>query len=525
MEQTTVSFEKKNKKTKLIYIGLCSILVLVGLSSCLFVLLYVAQQKLVALGEIRYQSNLLADQLRQSSDDLTRLVRSYVVTGNKKYEQQFWDVLAIRDGKKPRPLHYDRIYWDFLSVKGGKPPYPLGEAVPLVELMKKAGFTEREFSLLAEAQKNSDQLVELERVAMNGITTGETEGIPNDTSGQQVAIKILFGEKYHLDKVEIMRHINMFLEELENRTYTEVTHQAARLQLFLISEISTFSLIICAIVFVMRISKRYHTGMVSVLDSTVKDRTVKLLKANEKLKELDRLKSMFIASMSHELRTPLNSIIGFTGMTLMGLSGELNEEQKDNIERAHRSSEHLLALISDIIDISKIEAGVIEIYCEPFFLHEITDEAISNTQHLFKNKNISLQVNVPEGIGLNTDRKRLLQCLVNLLSNAAKYTTAGKIVVSSKTVGENIELSVTDTGIGISEKDLSKLFTAFERIKTRLTVKEGGTGLGLYLTKKITTELLKGVIEMESKEGVGSTFRIRVPLVLNAKINEKGETK
>ncbi len=241
---------------------------------------------------------------------------------------------------------------------------------------------------------------------------------------------------------------------------------------------------------------------------------------NVRLKELDRLKSMFIASMSHELRTPLNAIIGFTGMTLMGLSGELNKEQKDNIERANRSSKHLFALISNIIDISKIEAGVVETHCSPFFLHEITDEAISSVQYLLKGKNISLEVNVPEGIGLNTDRKRLLQCLVNLLSNAAKYTDAGKIVVSSKVVGENVELSVTDTGLGIPEKDFSKVFVAFERLKTRLAVKGGGTGLGLYLTKKITNEILKGIIEVESREGVGSTFRLRVPMILNVKKSE-----
>jgi two-component system, sensor histidine kinase and response regulator len=245
-----------------------------------------------------------------------------------------------------------------------------------------------------------------------------------------------------------------------------------------------------------------------------------LEKANERLKELDQLKSLFIASMSHELRTPLNSIIGFTCMTLEGLSGVLNEEQEDNIFRVHRSAKHLLALISDIIDISKVEAGAMDVYCEPFFLHEITSEAINNIQHILNGKSISFEANISEGIKLNTDRKRFLQCLVNLLSNAVKYTEAGKIIVSSKIVGGNLELSVEDTGIGISKKDQIKLFKAFERINTRLTIKEGGTGLGLYLTKKIMVELLKGVVEVESREGVGSTFRLRLPMILNLKSNE-----
>jgi len=171
MKQTPASFKKKNEQTKLIYNGLYSLLGLIVLAICLFVFLYVAQQRLATLGEIRHDSDTLADQLHRSSDDLTRLVRTYAITGNKKYEQQFWDVLAIRNGVKPRPLHYDRVYWDFLAVENGKAPYPLEEAVSLQELMKEAGFTEKEFSLLAEAQSNSDQLVELEQ-ALLGFFSG-----------------------------------------------------------------------------------------------------------------------------------------------------------------------------------------------------------------------------------------------------------------------------------------------------------------------------------------------------------------
>ncbi|WP_133111906.1 hypothetical protein [Candidatus Scalindua japonica] len=275
-------------------------------------MLYIAQQKLVALGEIRFQSNLLADQLRQSSDDLTRLVRTYAATGNKKFEQQFWDVLAIRDGEKPRPIHYNMIYWDFLSVENGKPPYPSGKAVPLKGLMKEAGFTAREFPLLAEAQKNSDQLVELEQTAMNAInriTTDESEELPN-TSGQQVAIRILFGERYHQAKIEIMRHINMFLEELENRTSTEFVNQASHLRILLYSQISTFILLLCTVAFLMRISKQYHTGVVSVLNSEVKDRTTEIEEANIKLirKESFAVIGRISGSIAHDIRQPLTTI-------------------------------------------------------------------------------------------------------------------------------------------------------------------------------------------------------------------------
>lgn len=236
-----------------------------------------------------------------------------------------------------------------------------------------------------------------------------------------------------------------------------------------------------------------------------------LKEANKRLQELDRLKSMFIASMSHELRTPLNSIIGFIGMTLQGLSGELNEEQKDNLERAYRSAKHLLSLISDIIDISKIEAGKIDSFIEEVSLKDTIKDAIKVIEPLLKDNKLYLKFNLTKDIKLYTDKKRLLQCMINLLSNGAKYTESGGITIKVKKNNENINIFVIDTGIGISEKDMPKLFEAFERIDTHLRFKAGGTGLGLYLTRKIVKEILKGDISVKSKEGKGSTFILMIP--------------
>jgi PAS domain S-box-containing protein len=247
------------------------------------------------------------------------------------------------------------------------------------------------------------------------------------------------------------------------------------------------------------------------LEEMVMSRTAELSAANEKLKELDRLKSMFIASMSHELRTPLNSIIGFTGMTLQGMSGELNDEQKDNLTRAYLSAKHLLNLISDVIDISKIEAGKIETFPEEFPLREMIDEAVATVEPQLKGKGLTLAVDVPAGMRVTTDRKRLLQCLINFLSNAVKYTEQGGVAVASEGTGERVSVSVSDTGIGIAEKDIVRLFEPFERLETRLRVKTGGTGLGLYLTRKLTTDVLRGDLSIKSREGQGSTFTIRIP--------------
>jgi len=243
-----------------------------------------------------------------------------------------------------------------------------------------------------------------------------------------------------------------------------------------------------------------------------------LEKANQELKSLDRLKSMFIASMSHELRTPLNSIIGFTGVILQGMTGEINDRQRDQLGRVYRSAQHLLALISDVIDISKIEAGRIETFPQPFSLNELIKEAAAGIQPQLQQKNLTLSLDLPREINLVSDRKRVLQVLLNLLSNAVKYTEQGKIVVTAESRGDQVEIAVTDTGIGIARKDLPHLFEAFERLDSHLRIKAGGAGLGLYLTRKIVTEMLAGEIRVESEPGRGSTFT----LTISTDIREKG---
>ncbi len=236
-----------------------------------------------------------------------------------------------------------------------------------------------------------------------------------------------------------------------------------------------------------------------------------LEKANEKLKELDKLKSMFIASMSHELRTPLNSIIGFTGIILQGLVGSINEEQKDQLQRVYNSAKHLLNLISDVIDISKVEGGMVEAYVEEFHLEKIIEEAVSSLKVQIDDKKLDLEIIESKGIKMKTDSRRLLQCILNILSNAIKFTEKGKIGVATSEKNDMIEIKVEDTGIGIAEKDITRLFGSFVRLDSHLKTATLGTGLGLYLTKKIATEILGGSISVESTYGEGSTFTLCIP--------------
>lgn len=251
-------------------------------------------------------------------------------------------------------------------------------------------------------------------------------------------------------------------------------------------------------------------------------KTEELEQANTKLRELDRLKSMFIASMSHELRTPLNSIIGFSGIMLQGMSGEINEEQRDQLGRVFRSGKHLLSLITDVIDIAKIESGRITPYPEDFDLHVVMDEAVGQVRQQAAAKGLAIEESLPEHpVVMHSDRKRLLQCLLNYLSNAVKFTEKGMVSISARLVDGQVEIAVKDTGIGIKQEDIPLLFGSFVRLDSHLKTSTTGTGLGLYLTRKLVTEVLGGMVDMDSRVGEGSIFRLRVPLHLAVKLGEQ----
>ncbi len=236
--------------------------------------------------------------------------------------------------------------------------------------------------------------------------------------------------------------------------------------------------------------------------------------ARRAAEEANQAKSAFLANMSHELRTPLNAIIGFTRIVRRKGDDSLPEKQLENLDKVLVSAEHLLGLINTILDIAKIEAGRMELQLSDFDLAALIDSCLATTQPLVKSSDIKLIKSMPPGLPrMHSDQEKIRQILLNLLSNAAKFTHAGSIEVVGKLTSEVIVLSVEDSGIGIAEENLHKIFEEFQQADNTTTRQYGGTGLGLSISRSLA-RLLGGDLTASSVEGEGSTFSLTIPLHL-----------
>jgi signal transduction histidine kinase len=259
------------------------------------------------------------------------------------------------------------------------------------------------------------------------------------------------------------------------------------------------------------LASREHEAHADELERAVERRTAELAQANIELAAASQAKSEFLANMSHELRTPLNSIIGFSGAMLQGLAGDLTDEQRTQLEMVSKSGKHLLSLVNDVLDLSRVEAGGTAPECESIDVLMALKEALDGLQAMAIRKGVELRLDATEVGGFCTDRRLFLQVLLNLLGNALKFTERGSVTLSaSQTSDGTLTIEVIDTGPGIPEDEIPHLFDEFYQVPRGGEAKPGGFGLGLAISQRLAG-LLGGHIGVSSVLGKGSTFTIVLP--------------
>jgi PAS domain S-box-containing protein len=256
------------------------------------------------------------------------------------------------------------------------------------------------------------------------------------------------------------------------------------------------------------------------LERKVQEATAELADQNELLRrqhialeQASALKSQFLANMSHEFRTPLNAILGYTHMLLNGVTGPVVDTQRKSLTRIDSNSRHLLALINDILDITRIEAGRMPLNLTTFRIPQLVDEVMSELEPIIKRSNLAVRSSMPRTLPtLKSDRQKVKQIVLNLLSNALKFTPAGSVTIGAAYdgKGKSVGISVTDTGVGIRLEDQAKVFEDFRQLDSSPARGYGGTGLGLSICRRLA-QMLGGSIDLQSQPGQGSIFTLRLP--------------
>jgi signal transduction histidine kinase/HPt (histidine-containing phosphotransfer) domain-containing protein len=506
----------------------------------------------------RTTSFLVADSTRQSSNDLTNMARLYVSTGKQRFRDYYDEILAIRAGRAPRPRDYDSSFWDRV-LASGKGFVRYGPPQSLTAQMRAARFAPREFRALQASLDASNGLAETERRVMQRVARRIARGVDaRYFADVRSDYAQLVDDRYLESKGEIMRAIGRFTDLVAARTLREVQRAREHNHTVALAQIGVLIAIvlvgIAALVILTRIvlrpldrlnaaTRRIAGGdyrervqlhsvsdlervagsfnaMAGAIEEDVGAREraeQEAIAARRTAEHANRTKSTFLAAMSHELRTPM---IGVTGMLEVLAQSDLTPAQRQMVATADSSALSLLQIIGDILDLSKIEADKLELSPTTIDVSALVGACAETFVHTASAKGLLLTWNVDERLAAAHvgDPLRLRQVISNFLSNAVKFTEVGGIEVDVRVLGETdgaqtVEVSVSDTGIGISPEQQQRLFAEFAQAESSTSRRFGGTGLGLVISKRLAM-LMGGDVTMRSTQGKGTTMLLTLELAL-----------
>ena len=508
-----------------------------------------AAQRTAAEGE-RVTSFLLSDQMRQSSNDLTEMVRLYVTTGDTRYRRYYDEILAIRNGTARRPINYDSSFWDRVLADPSA-RVRTGPRASLTMLMRRAGFTRQEFTALHASLDASNHLARLEEQVMNAVAAQiARHGVGRSyLAAVEPEYRRLVNPAYFGQKKTIMGAIGRFTDlvndhaearegALQSRTTTLLVAQTVMLVLLGITLLATLALAarligrpLARLTSVTRRiargdwSERAPAGGVAELrhlaenfdamtDAVQSDLDARR-RAERAAESADRAKSAFLAMTSHELRTPLVAVNG----TLELLEhGRLEPDQRKLVEVASRSAQTLLGVIGDVLDFSKIEAGHLDLTPLPTAVGRLAEEVVTQHRLAASNGAITMAASIDARLAPRheVDAVRLRQVLGNVVGNAVKFTHHGRIELRVEVLGDSdgsqlVALTVADSGVGISPEDQTRLFAPFEQASSDVVAQRAGTGLGLVICRQLI-EAMGGTITLTSELGQGTTVRAELAL-------------
>lgn len=496
-----------NDKYLSLTVKIISLAILFFIVIYLFYEIYKSQNTYTQIIDNKFKSEKIINEIRQSSENLTRLARLYTNTKDTLYRNQFFEVLNINKGQSPRPHYFNRIYWNVLTTKDKQPPFAKSIKKSARELIKESDFDAREEQAILEALNKSLKLTNIEIEAFSILERRSADGEEIDEAeNQKKAIAMVNSDAYHEQVILIMEQLNKAYEWLEIRSNKDINA---------LSTVISSKILVASVIFIFLL-----IGILLIIYSTLnlkKDTIIQLQDSVEKktkeLRDLNTSKDMFFSIIAHDLKGPFNSLIGFSNLMFDEVKASKNKELLETVKIIKKASENTFELLQNLLEWAQMQSGRLKFNRENVSLNKIINQVLNTSSIQSKQKNIEIKTIISDAYYMVfADRNMIRTVLRNLISNAIKYSHENGTIVIRCAVEDNVvKISVADNGVGISKENLDRLFKFRYSQKTLGTFGEKGTGLGLILVKDFINKH-NGDIWVESELGKGSTFIFTIPI-------------